>query len=157
MVEISRATAVEPAVQSFLQSNNSDRVARRGELIEVLHHLVILAKEDADIVGVLTYNISGGSCEVLTRHCARRWSGIGTLLLEAMLVTARGAGCKRVSVVTTNDNVDALRFYQRRGFRLIALRPGAVDKARQEMKSTIPVTGSYGLPLRDELELLRTF
>jgi hypothetical protein len=103
MVQISRATAEEPAVQSFLQSNNSDRVARRGELIEVLHHMVILAKEDADIVGVLTYNISGGSCEVLTLHCARRWSGTGTLLLEAMLETRDGAWSRLQARVGGHD------------------------------------------------------
>jgi len=56
-------------------------------------------------------------------------------------------------VVTTNDNVDALRFYQRRGFRLVALRPGVVTRSRQSIKREIPRTGSYGIELRDELEL----
>ena len=52
----------------------------------------------------------------------------------------------------TNDNVDALRFYQRRGFRLAELRPGAVDRSRQE-KPQIPRTGDYGIPLHDEIDL----
>jgi hypothetical protein len=56
-------------------------------------------------------------------------------------------------VVTTNDNVDALRFYQRRGFQLASVRCGAVDEARRTLKPLIPVTGNYGIPLRDELEL----
>ena len=30
------------------------------------------------------------------------------------------AGCRRVWLITTNDNLRALRFYQRRGFRLVA-------------------------------------
>jgi len=155
MVEISRAVAMAPAVQLFLESNNSDRVARRGELIEVLRRPMILARDAADIVGVLSYDISGDDCEILTLHCARRRSGIGSLLLEALMETAREGGCKGLSVVTTNDNIDALRFYQRRGFRLTALRSGAVEEARREMKPAIPVTGSYGIPLRDELELFR--
>ena len=66
---------------------------------------------------------------------------------------ARDAGCTRLWLVTTNDNVDALRFYQRRGFRLRALRPGAVDEARRELKPEIPEIGDHGIPLRDELEL----
>jgi hypothetical protein len=58
-----------------------------------------------------------------------------------------------VWLVTTNDNLVALRFYQRRGFRLSALRPGAVDEARRRLKPAIPDAGAFGIPLRDELEL----
>ena len=55
--------------------------------------------------------------------------------------------------MTTNDNLRALRAYQRYGMRLVALRPGAVDEARRRLKSEIPVTGLDGVPIRDELEL----
>ena len=55
--------------------------------------------------------------------------------------------------MTTNDNLDALRFYQRRGFRLVALRPGAVDESRVSLKPQIGVSGDFEIPLRDELEL----
>jgi hypothetical protein len=54
---------------------------------------------------------------------------------------------------TTNDNVDALRFYQRRGFRLAALRTRAVDELRRRLKPTIPAVGEHGIPIRDEIEL----
>ena len=66
---------------------------------------------------------------------------------------ARRLGCTRLWVLTTNDNVDALRFYQRRGFRLSTLRPGAVDEARRNLKPQISETGDYGIRLRDEIEL----
>ena len=66
-------------------------------------------------------------------------------------MAANGCGC-----ITTNDNVDALRFYQRRGFVLTALRPGAVDQARRSLKPEIPLVGDHDIPLRDELELERT-
>jgi hypothetical protein len=55
--------------------------------------------------------------------------------------------------VATNDNVEALRFYQRKGFRLRALRAGAVDEARRSLKPTIPETND-GICIRDELELV---
>jgi hypothetical protein len=58
-----------------------------------------------------------------------------------------------VWLVTTNDNLDALRFYQRRGFRLAKLRRGAVDAARSRLKPTIPEVGSFGIPIRDEIVL----
>jgi hypothetical protein len=56
-------------------------------------------------------------------------------------------------VVTTNDNLAALQFYQRRGFRLVLLRPGAVDGSREFLKPEIPTLGAHGIALRDELEL----
>ena len=67
---------------------------------------------------------------------------------------ARRSACREVWLTTTNDNVDALRFYQRRGFRLAQLRPGAVDQSRQR-KPEIPRVGDYGIPLRDEIDLTR--
>jgi hypothetical protein len=79
---------------------------------------------------------------------------VGSALLDAAAATARAEGCARLRLITTNDNLDALRFYQRRGFRLVALRPGAVDVARV-LKPQIPRTGDFGIAVRDELELER--
>ena len=72
---------------------------------------------------------------------------------DAIEALARDAGCTRLWLITTNDNVDALRFYQRRGFRLAKLHPGAVDDSRARLKPGIPKLGDHGIPLRDELEL----
>ena len=54
----------------------------------------------------------------------------------------------------TNGNLSALHFYLRRGFRLTAVRLGAVDAARK-LKPTIPFFGEHGIPLHDELDLCR--
>jgi N-acetylglutamate synthase-like GNAT family acetyltransferase len=75
-------------------------------------------------------------------------------LVESLAERARATGCARLVVATTNDNVDALRFYQRRGFHLIALRPGSIEDARR-LKPSIPAVGEHGIPLRDEIELAR--
>ena len=66
---------------------------------------------------------------------------------------ARTAGSNRLWLTTTNDNLDALRFYQRRGFRLVVLRAGAVEQARRTIKPELPEVGSYGIPMRDEVDL----
>jgi ribosomal protein S18 acetylase RimI-like enzyme len=108
---------------------------------------------DDALAGVLTYDIVGDECEILTLHVENQWAGTGTALVDAAAAVAARAGCRRFWVVTTNDNVDALRFYQRRGFRIAAVRPGAVDEARRTLKPRIPPTGFYGIPLRDEIEL----
>jgi len=156
MVRISSAMAGDAAVRSFLEGYNSDVVARRGELIDALRCPAIVAHEREEVAGVLTYDAVGDACEVLTLHCAEPWAGTGTLLMEELVRLARMQRCRRIWVVTTNDNVDALRFYQRRGLHLADLRCGAVEESRRTLKPTIPSVGSYGIPLRDEIELSRT-
>ena len=130
-VELSRSGPEDREVlEEFLGEQSSLRVARRGELVDALDHPAVLAWSDGRLAGVATYVVDGDACEVLTLHAATRLAGTGTALLDAVVGIARGAGCARLWLVTTNDNVEALRFYQRRGFRLAALRPGAVDASR---------------------------
>jgi hypothetical protein len=78
---------------------------------------------------------------------------MGTALIEAVRLLARRRRCARLWVITTNDNVDALRFYQRRGFRLLTVHHGAVDRSRASLKPEIPQVGAYGIAKRDEIEL----
>jgi len=141
------------AVEAFLGEHGSLRVARRGELLDSLDHPAFLAWAGDLLVGVATYVVDGDTCELLTLHVQSQFAGVGTALVEAVVRAAREAGCGRLWVVTTNDNVDALRFYQRRGFRLAQLRPGAVDLSRGTLKPEIPPVGAHEIPLRDELEL----
>jgi N-acetylglutamate synthase-like GNAT family acetyltransferase len=142
-----------PAVTAFLERHHSARVARLDRLERPLEHPALLAADSGTVAGVLTYIIGGSSMEILTLHAERQWAGCGTSLVRAVERIAAGSHCSRVFVITTNDNVDALRFYQRRGFRLAELRPGAVDRSRAVLKPEIPVVGAYGIPLRDELVL----
>jgi ribosomal protein S18 acetylase RimI-like enzyme len=125
--------------------------ARRGELLDVLALPGFVAERDGEPVGIATYRPDGADCELAFIAAFEAGQGVGSALLEA--VVAAAAGCHRVWLVTTNDNLDALRFYQRRGFRLSELRPGAVDDARRSLKPRISVVGEHGIPLRDELEL----
>lgn len=148
-----RAAADDGAVAAFLHEHNALRVARLGALEHALDHPALIALDGGRVAGVLTYVLDGPSCEILTLHTAAPWRGTGTALIAEVRRLAAGAACTRVWLVTTNDNVDALRFYQRRGFRLTALHPGAVDASRATLKPEIPATGAYGIPLRDELVL----
>jgi GNAT superfamily N-acetyltransferase len=113
-----------------------------------------LAVGAAGVLGLVTFRIDAGACEIVSLDALQPRSGIGTALVEAVAGAARAAACRRLWLVTTNDNLDALRFYLRRGFRLVAVHPGAVDRARL-LKPSIPEVGEYGIPLHDELELER--
>ena len=141
-------------VDAFLEANHTAVVARRAELLDARREQAILAEDDAGtLVGVATWVVRGDEIELLTIHVDRQWSGIGSALIDAVAAVGRRRGCRRLWLVTTNDNVDALRFYQRRGLRLRALRAGAVDEARRTLKPAIPGRGLHGIPIRDELEL----
>jgi GNAT superfamily N-acetyltransferase len=137
-----------------LVDENALRVARLGRLERPLDHLALVAVDDGGkLAGVLTYVEGEGEGEILTLHATRQWAGAGTALVEALKRHAAERGWRRIWVLTTNDNIDGLRFYQRRGFRLTQLNAGAVDDARATLKPEIPREGSYRIPLRDELIL----
>ena len=107
-----------------------------------------------DHTGLLTYEIKpdGTHAEIITLNALAPGQKTGTALVNALVTMFAERGVRFLQVTMTNDNLDALRFYQRRGFRLTALRPGAVNEARM-LKPSIPTIGKYGIPMRDEVEL----
>jgi GNAT superfamily N-acetyltransferase len=115
----------------------------------------VVAVSGGRIRGAITYLIDGDACELVSINAFGGRRGVGTALVEYAAQEAARHGCTRLWCTTTNDNLDALRFYQRRGFRLVALRPGAVDRARHAVKPQIPEVGAYGIPLRDEIDVER--
>jgi N-acetylglutamate synthase-like GNAT family acetyltransferase len=141
------------ALAVFLSSRGVRRVARAGELVDPLEHRALIAEDAGRLAGVAGYVPGGERWELLTLHVRERHAGVGTALVEELRRRARDAGAPRLFVVTTNDNLDALRFYQRRGFRLHALRTGAVDHVREDARVEIRLAGEHGIPVHDELEL----
>ena len=104
-------------------------------------------------LGFAAYDPSGdGTCELVVILALRPHAGVGSALLEGVAAEARRLRCRRLWLVTTNDNLDALRFYQRRGLRIAAVHPNAMDAVRA-LKPGLPATGSHGIPLRDLIEL----
>ena len=103
-------------------------------------------------VGLLTYDLVGEQCEITLMPSMREGIGVGTTLIDAARNTAVSWGCARLWLVTTNDNLHALGFYQKRGFTLAAVYPNALANSR-ELKPGIPMVGMNGIPLRDEIEL----
>ena len=115
--------------------------------------LPALVAVDGDaVVGVATFEIRDRACQLITLNAVETVRGVGSALLAGVADQAKGSGCERLWLTTTNDNLDALRFYQRRGLRIAAVHSDAVDAARA-IKPTIPLVGDYGIPIHDELEL----
>lgn len=108
--------------------------------------------DQGKIVGILHYQIINNVCEIITLASILPGVGIGSRLLDTIEHFARTAHCDTLRLTTTNDNLNALGFYQKRGFRLVALHPEQVNASRH-IKPSIPLIGNHGIPLRDELVL----
>lgn len=155
-MEVSPVDAVDRRdLMAFLRSAwHAEFVVAHGERIDLAGLAGYVAADEAgDIAGHASYRVVGASCEITSIAADPPRHGIGSRLLDAAITAARQAGCSHVWLTTTNDNLDALRFYQRRGFRPVRLRAGAVDEARRTLKPELPEVGSYGIPMRDELDL----
>jgi GNAT superfamily N-acetyltransferase len=111
-----------------------------------------VALDGGEWVGLITYKLIGTTCEIVSLDSLRAGQGIGSRLIQDVMADARRVGCERVFLITTNDNLEALGFYQKRGFTLVKVSRGAVNEARK-IKPGISPIGLHGIPLRDEIEL----
>jgi ribosomal protein S18 acetylase RimI-like enzyme len=139
-------------VERLREAWGSPEVARRGRLTDASTLEALVCEEDGRPRGVATLEFRDGDCELVTIDAFEEGRGAGSALIGAAIERARAGDCRRLWLITTNDNLRALRFYQRRGLRLVAVHAGAMDEARR-LKPEIPETGQHGIPIRDELEL----
>ena len=110
-----------------------------------------VATDGDTLIGALTYALVEDEVEVVTLDSLREDNGIGTALLDAAVAFARDAKAFRLCLVTTNDNIRALRFYQRRGWAMSGFYRDAVTAARR-LKPEIPLAGDHDIPIRHEIE-----
>ena len=134
----------------------SAEIVTKGKILNAVNLPGFKAISNGNNVGLITYYIESGECEIVTVDSLEKSRGIGSKLIEEVIKTAESNKCTRICVITTNDNMNALKFYQKRGFFLAALYPNALVKSRK-LKPEIPETGIDGLPLRDEIELEMKF
>ncbi|NNE06987.1 MAG: GNAT family N-acetyltransferase [Gemmatimonadetes bacterium] len=134
----------------------STRMISRGVDHDLLAQKALIAERAEEPVGLLVYRLHLEQCEVISLNSAREDHGIGTALLAEVERLARDAGCARIWLVTSNDNLRAIGFYQRRGYTIAAVHRNAIAEARRRRPS-IPEIGLHNIPLRDEIEFEKTF
>jgi len=142
-----------PRLQQFwIEHWGGEEMITRGNIYrpEGLDGFVV--EDGNDWLGLLTYSIKDDECEVTSLDSLREGQGIGTKLLNAIIEEAQKQNCKRVFLITTNDNLHALGFYQKRGFELVTIYRNAINESRKR-KPSIPLIGYNDIPLRDEIEL----
>jgi GNAT superfamily N-acetyltransferase len=150
-----RAEERDELAERVAASWGSPLIVSRGQLHDVRELPCLVATDPAgEWLGIATYRFEAGECELVLLEALSRWRGVGSALLSAVTERARAVGCRRLWLITTNSNVDALRFYQRRGMRLVHVWVDAIATSRR-LKPEIPLIGDYGIPITDELELER--
>ena len=140
-------------IDAFISQNwGASFIISRGKRFVPSGHEALIAEEGGKAAGLLTFRAEDGEIEILTFNAIAPRQGVGSRLVERLATEARARKVKRLWLVATNDNLDALRFYQRRGFDICCLHRDAADEARK-LKPLIPLVGSFGIPIRHEIEL----
>ncbi|MEK9153036.1 MAG: GNAT family N-acetyltransferase, partial [Patescibacteria group bacterium] len=111
-----------------------------------------IAEVDSKKKGLITFKIADKEMEIISLDSFLKKRGIGTMLVSRVIGLAKNQKIKRIWLITTNDNLKALKFWQNRGFCLVKVYPHALEISRK-LKPGIPLIGEDGIPLRDEIEL----
>jgi ADP-ribose pyrophosphatase len=139
-----------PWARRFLGEHWGIPVITRGVAYDPTEFPGFIAKDRQGLPqGLVTYRVEAEECEILSLDSLRSGYGIG--LLDAVKQAAQQAGCWRLWLITTNDNLAAIGFYQKVGFQIAAVHTNALAASRR-LKPSIPLTGESGLPIRDEIE-----
>lgn len=139
-------------ISRLLQENwGSTHFVSRGHIYVADQLPGYIAVRDGRIIGLITYHIEDDRCEIITLNSLEEGKGIGSCLIDTVKSKAKEKGCQRIWLITTNDNIQAFRYYQKRGFHLAALYPNALQRSRT-LKPSIPLIGYDGIPIRDEIK-----
>ncbi len=139
-------------VRAFLTEHwGAPGIAAHGEIFRADLLPGFQARAGETPIGLVTFRRNGDACEVISLDSLRERAGVGSALLGAVVAEAREAGCRRLFLITTNDNLNAIRFYRGRGLALRAVYRDALDVSRR-LKPSISLLGLHGIPLRHEVE-----
>ena len=151
-IEKITAQTREKVNQFFIDNWYSTDMSIRGQIIDGTKLDGFLLEEENKIIGLITYTFFGDICEIVSIDSKKENIGIGTNLLNEVEKAAMINNCKKIRLITTNDNLRALQFYQKRGYCITRIYPNAMDKVRK-IKPDVPLIGENGIPLNDEIEL----
>jgi GNAT superfamily N-acetyltransferase len=139
------------AVSEIIRGWGSDILVSRGKIYRAEDLDGILVYDNKKIVGLGLYDIKNYSCEIVLLETFVQNKGIGTRIIERIKEIAKTKNCERIWLITSNDNIDAIKFYQKKGFRIVNIYINAMEESRK-IKPEIPYIGNYEIPIRDEIE-----
>jgi GNAT superfamily N-acetyltransferase len=127
-------------------------IVSRGKVYDLNSLDGFIASIDNRKIGFIIYNVENDQWEIMALLTIIDNVGIGTKLVKYIEKFALEKQCRRIWLIATNDNVDALRFYQKKGYTIKIIHAGAIEQSRK-LKPEIPLEGNHGIIVRDEIEL----
>ena len=137
-------------VSDIVKNWGSDILVTRGKIYKAENLDGILTYDNEKIIGLGLYYIKGNECEIVLLETFIQNKGIGTKIIERIKKIAKAKSCKRIWLITSNENINAIRFYQKRGFHISNIYINAMEESRK-IKPEIPKEEN-GIEIRDEIE-----
>ena len=149
--ELIREENRRDAIKFFEDNWCSSIIVSKGKIHDVQNLRGFVAIIDGVVKGMITYCISNGECEIVSLDSIQERCGIGSTLINKVIEAAKRTNCYRVWLITSNDNIDAIKFYQKRSFDMVCIHKNAILESRK-IKPQIPLYGYYGIPIIHEIE-----
>lgn len=142
------------AIRQFITEHwHAPHICIRDKLYYPHQAEAFIERRDGKIAALVTYEQQGDAILMITQNSIEPGAGIGASLVLKVIEEARKRKVRRIWLTTTNDNLKSMGFYQRMGFRLVAVHRDAVSGGRQSLKPELPEFGVNGLPILDEIEM----
>jgi ribosomal protein S18 acetylase RimI-like enzyme len=141
----------------FEKEWGADLIVAKGHCYTAADVAGFMAEAGENKIGLITFVSKGTEVEIVSLNSFQEKRGIGSALIDALVGWCETHKIKSLSLITSNDNLNALGFYQRRGFQLVKVYPNAIDQTREKFKPGLPLIGENRIPLRDELEFKRVW
>ena len=139
------------AVSEIIGGWGSDILVSRGKIYRAEDLEGILVYDNEKIIGLGLYHIIDYNCEIVLLETFVQNKVIGTQIIKKIKEIAKTKNCRRIWLITSNDNIDAIKFYQKNGFCIVNIYINAMEESRK-IKPEIPYIGNYDIPIRDEIE-----
>ena len=138
-------------LECLTEAWGSVHVARRGELLDASAFPALVAELGGSRVGLVVLAVRTEDCEVVSLTTEVRRRGVGQALIQRCVEVARAAGCRRLTLTTTDNNAVAIAFYRRLGLTCSAVRPDGVAASRL-VKPSIPLHDEHGVAIAGEVD-----
>jgi ribosomal protein S18 acetylase RimI-like enzyme len=143
----------EKALELFKRDFGPAQLVAYGEAISLDNAAALVAETDNEIAGALAWRPFDGALHILALATDPMWqrAGVGGHLVAEAELLARRQGQPRVIVTIANDNLPALYFYQRQGYRISAILRDSIAAHTRGQQAV----GFAGIPILDEIQLAK--
>jgi N-acetylglutamate synthase-like GNAT family acetyltransferase len=141
-------------ISTYLKNNwGSEFIISKGKKYYCDDVQGLIAEGDYSISGICLFAVKNEELEIVMIESFVEKSGVGSQLMKELESIAKEQELKRIWLVTTNDNINALRFYFKNGFTFVNIARDVIAEYRK-IKPEIPLlNGENGIPIMDEIEL----